>query len=44
MPRYYGTVKITLNGYFEADGIEEILDEPMECGYNVSIETEIIDM
>ena len=30
MPKYYGTVTITLSGWFEADGIEEIQDDPNE--------------
>jgi hypothetical protein len=44
MPKYYGTVTITLSGWFEADGIEEIQDDPMRYACNASIETEIVDM
>lgn len=44
MPNYYGTVTITLSGWFEADGIEEIQDDPMRCTTNCTIETEIVDM
>ena len=42
--KYYGTVTITLSGWFEADGIEEIQDDPMRCTTNCTIETEIVDM
>ena len=35
---------ITLHGWFTADGEEEILDEPLDCASNVTIETEIVDM
>ena len=42
--KYFGTVMITLHGWFDADGEEEILDEPLNCASNVTIETEIVDM
>ena len=42
--KYFGTVMITLHGWFDADGEEEILDEPLNCASNVIIETEIVDM
>ena len=42
--KYFGTVMITLHGWFNADGEEEILDEPLNCASNVTIETEIVDM
>ena len=42
--KYFGTVMITLHGWFDADGEEEILDEPLDCASNVTIETEIVDM
>ena len=35
---------ITLHGWFDADGEEEILDDPLTCASNVTIETEIVDM
>lgn len=44
MPKYRGTVIITLDGIFEADGIEEIQDDPERYIRNCSIETEIVDM
>ena len=44
MNKYFGTVMITLHGWFIADGEEEILDEPLNCASNVTIETEIVDM
>ena len=44
MNKYFGTVMITLHGWFTADGEEEILDEPLNCASNVTIETEIVDM
>ena len=44
MNKYFGTVMITLHGWFTADGEEEILDEPLDCASNVTIETEIVDM
>ena len=44
MNKYFGTVMITLHGWFMADGEEEILDEPLNCASNVTIETEIVDM
>lgn len=44
MPRYYGTVMITLHGWFDADGIEEIIEYPMGTASNCTIETEIVDM
>ena len=42
--KYFGTVMITLHGWFMADGEEEILDDPLTCASNVTIETEIVDM
>ena len=42
--KYFGTVMITLHGWFDADGEEEILDEPLNYASNVTIETEIVDM
>ena len=42
--KYFGTVMITLHGWFDADGEEEILDNPLTCGSNITIETEIVDM
>lgn len=44
MPKYYGTITITLDGIFEADGIEEIQDDPEGCVRNCTIETEIVCM
>ena len=44
MKKYYGTVKITLNGFFKADGKEEILDDPLNCISDCAVETEIIDI
>ena len=44
MNKYFGTVMITLHGWFDADGEEEILDNPLTCSSNVTIETEIVDM
>ena len=40
----FGTVMITLHGWFDADGEAEILDEQLDCASNVTIETEIVDM
>ena len=42
--RYFGTVMITLHGWFTADGEEEILDDALSCASNVTIETEIVDL
>ena len=42
--KYFGTVMITLHGWFDADGEEEILDDALTCASNVTIETEIVDM
>ena len=42
--RYFGTVMITLHGWFTADGEEEILDDALACASNVTIETEIVDL
>lgn len=42
--RYFGTVMITLHGWFNADGEEEILEDALTCASNVIIETEIVDM
>ena len=44
MNKYFGTVMITLHGWFTADGEEEILDDALACASNVTIETEIVDM
>ena len=44
MNKYFGTVMITLHGWFTADGEEEILDDALMCASNVTIETEIVDM
>ena len=44
MDKYFGTVMITLHGWFTADGEEEILDDALTCASNVTIETEIVDM
>lgn len=42
--KYFGTVMITLHGWFDADGEEEILEDALMCASNVTIETEIVDM
>lgn len=42
--KYFGTVTITLHGWFDADGEEEILEDALSCASNVTIETEIVDM
>ena len=42
--KYFGTVMITLHGWFDADGEEKILDDALACASNVTIETEIVDM
>ena len=42
--KYFGTVTITLHGWFDADGEEEILDDALACASNVTIETEIVDL
>ena len=42
--KYFGTVTITLHGWFDADGEEEILDDALACASNVRIETEIVDL
>ena len=42
--KYYGTVTITLSGWFEADGIAEIQSAPMTCATNCTIETEAVYM
>ena len=42
--KYFGTVMITLHGWFEADGEEEILEDALSCASNVTIETEIVDL
>ena len=44
MKKYFGTVMITVHGWFEADGEEEILDYPLTYASNVAVETEIVDM
>ena len=44
MNKYFGTIMITLHGWFMADGEEEILDDALTCASNVTIETEIVDM
>ena len=35
---------ITLHGWFDADGEEEILEDALSCASNVTIETEIVDI
>ena len=42
--KYFGTVTITLHGWFMADGEEEILEDALSCASNVTIETEIVDI
>ena len=42
--KYFGTVMITLHGWFDTDGEEEILDDALSCASNVTIETEIVDL
>ena len=42
--KYFGTVIITLHGWFDADGEEEILEDSLSCASNVTIETEIVDL
>ena len=42
--KYFGTVMITLHGWFDADGEEEILEDALSCASNVTIETEIVDL
>ena len=42
--KYFGTVTITLHGWFDADGEEEILEDALSCASNVTIETEIVDL
>lgn len=42
--RYFGTVIITLHGWFDADGEEDILDDALACASNCTVETEIVDM
>ena len=44
MNKYFGTVMITIHGWFDADGEEEILDNPLVCASNCTIETEIVDL
>ena len=44
MNKYFGTVMITLHGWFMADGEEEILDDALACASNCTIETEIVDL
>ena len=44
MNKYFGTVMITIHGWFKADGEEEVLDYPLTCASNVTVETEIVDM
>ena len=44
MNKYFGTVMITLHGWFMADGEEEILEDALSCASNVTIETEIVDL
>lgn len=41
MPRYYGTVTITIDGVFEADDIGEIQNDPIRCASDCTFETEI---
>ena len=42
--KYFGTVTITLHGWFDADVEEEILEDALSCASNVTIETEIVDI
>lgn len=42
--KYFGTVTITVHGWFKADGEEELLNYPLTCASNVTVETEIVDM
>lgn len=42
--KYFGTVMITLHGWFDADGEEDILDDALACASNCTIETEIVDL
>ena len=42
--KYFETVMITLHGWFDADGEEEILEDALACASNVTIETEIVDI
>ena len=42
--KYFGTVMITLHGWFDADGEEEILEDALSYASNVTIETEIVDL
>ena len=37
--KYYGEVIVRYQGWFEADGIEEIVDDPVRCATNVEIST-----
>ena len=42
--KYFGTVMITLHGWFDVDGEEEILEDELSCASNVTIEKEIVDL
>lgn len=42
--KYFGTVMITLYGWFDAEGEEEILNDPLTCASKVAIDTEIVDL
>ena len=44
MNKYFGTVTITIHGWFDADAEEEILADALSCASNVPIETEIVDI
>lgn len=44
MAKYYGTITMTITGWFRADGTDELLDDPIMCASNCTIETEIVDI
>lgn len=44
MAKYYGTITMTITGWFKADGTEELLDDPVMCATDCSILTEIVDI
>ena len=44
MTKYYGTITMTISGWFRADGIEELLDDPVMCATNCSMDIEIVEM
>lgn len=39
--RYYGLVTVSYNGWFEADGIEEIADDPERYAVLVEVESQV---